>query len=301
MGNSESVNFDNQYRALYRREKDEESSIAYEKGTNRDELIEPFDFRNIRDYADQKKLTQKAMSVVKFRDTEDVEIKQFDNPVFNGLNVTSVLDGPNVCVLTGKSKSGLSTWTSALAASSVNGKKNTLVVDYTSNSDVAGTLEENGVSVNQVGMKQILNKEFGDAGQVNVLAPNNDKEEKVRLNLIRKIFSDFELPYDNVIIAARSEDFDAIVTLLRGSISTVILTTVPRHADVVEMQSLVDTITGMKVVVVLNECINLKWEKFLTQQEVKDLLVFMNPKVVKSIDFDNLNVGANLFESIMKA
>ena len=301
MGNSESANFENQYRSLYRKEKDEESTIAYNLTHNEDDRIEPFNFRNLKDYDDQKKLAAKTMASVKFRDSSEIELDMLDNPVFNSMTINSVLEGPDVFILTGKSKSGLSVWTSALACSAFNGGRKVLVLDYTSNSDILDTLNSNNVDANDLTMKDMLKKEYKDKDAIQVVSAHNDREEKIKLNFIRKIFSDFDLTFDCIFIASDSLYFDNIVTMLRGNISAAILTTVPRHSDVVELQKLVDSLTDLRVLVVLNECLELQWDQFLTQQEVKDLLMFMNPKVVKSIYFDTVNVSTNLYDAIANA
>ena len=68
IGDSENSNFNNTYRTLYRKEIDEDSSVMYNRTKNFDDVIEPFNFENIKAYDDQKRFLAHSDDTVIFRD-----------------------------------------------------------------------------------------------------------------------------------------------------------------------------------------------------------------------------------------
>lgn len=298
MGKSGSGDFDNKYRVLYRREKDEESSVAYNVSDNKDDLIEPFDFNGLQQYEEEKDTAVKTTTTVQFRDEANTEVEQLDSPVFEGMKIQNVLAGSNVFLMCGKSKSGLSTWAGALATSALAGEHNVLVIDYTNNSDVAPSLEQCQVPITRIRMKEYLSGRFGEGGTVRVLSTVNDKEESIRMNFIRKVFSKRKQEFDTIFVVIEESEFEQTIEILRSEVTSILFTATARRTDIVEMQKYVGRIPDVPVLVLLNEGIKLHWENYLSQEEVKVLLSFMKCKVVKSIEFNTLKIGSKLFATI---
>lgn len=300
MGVSQNADFYNKYRVLYRREAEEESTTAYEPKDSSKQLIEPFNLDVLKEYESQKSMVNKATTNVKVQD-EEFELKRYENPVFQDSKIQSVLAGPNVYVITGRAKSGLSTWASALAASSVAGSRNTIVIDLTKNQGVKECFEQNEKEFQSISMKQVLLEEKEMKSEMKILVPGNKKEEQVKLMFLQKIFDRKIQIADNVIVAAECSDFANVCEILKGKISKVFITVNPRFSDVKVIQEWVSFLRDESVMVILNDCVSLNWEEKVNQESVKKTLALINPKVLKSINFENLDVGEGLFSTIVNA
>lgn len=301
LGVTENQNFKNSYSKLYRVERDADSSVAYAKQDDSNLVIEPFDFKTVERYEEQKEVIQSTASMTHYHDESSFTVESLDNPKMHGMSVQDTFSGPELYLLTGKSKSGLSTWASAMASSALSGGKKVLVIDYTDNQEIFSTLETGKIPVVFHHFKEMLLDVKPVTDKVNICSFENDREHSVRMNLIRNLFGNSRLHYDTVLIAASQHDFNTLLTLLQSRINKIFFTTVPRHYDVVELQKYVVGLNDISTVVILNDCMNFMNDQLLTQEQVKDLLLFMNPKVVKSLTFRDLNVGPKLFEALSNA
>lgn len=295
IGDSENSNFNNTYRTLYRKEIDEDSSVMYNRTKNFDDVIEPFNFENIKAYDDQKRFLAHSDDTVIFRDSPS-DGETFQNPVLSTLDVdATALHDRKFFIVSGKSKSGASTWCSALACSASKSLNSVLVLDFSKNADIAYTLKECNVLFNTVTMKELLQHDTRADNSFDVLTPCNDKEYHQRINFIRKLTTLGVSKYDSVFVLTELDDLADVVPVLSLEIKKVILTLVPRYTDIIELQEFIDVISDFSVMIVLNEFMQLGWEDFVSPSVIKELLVFWAPKIVKSVTFDTVDIGEKLF------
>lgn len=299
MGITENLNFRNIYKPLWRAERGSDSSFAYEAQDDSDLLLEPFTFDNLKKFQNQRKLATKTASTFEIRDTAETEIEKFKSPTFGSIDVDPSVVNTNVSILTGKSKTGLSIWTGALAVSACHEGRSVLIIDYTSNKDLMATLQAYSIKFNKLKMQELL-KSFAVDKEIYVCKARNEHEENVKLEFIQYYFQKNASQFDEVLIAIDFAFFENVYRTVKGQLNKVLLTTVPKHADVVELQKYVKLLQGEEVVVIMNECIKMESEAFLDQQGVKNLLAFFNPKVVKSFYFKSLQVKGNLYNKILK-
>lgn len=299
MGITENASFRNVYKPLWRAERGSDSSFAYEAQDDSDLLLEPFVFDNLKKYQQQKNLAAKTSSTFEVRDSTELGVEKFKSPVFGQIDIDESPIKANVSILTGKSKSGLSIWTSALAVSAKHEGKSVLVIDYTSNKDVMGTLESYSIDFTKLKMQDLL-RGFAADKDLFVCKARNEREDDVRLDFVRYYVQRGVTQFDEVLIAVDRYLFNQVYNIVKGQINKILLTVVPKHADVVELQRYVNLLKGEDIVILMNECVKMGQESFLEPQGVKDLLVFFNPKVVQSIQFDSLQVKGNLYNKILR-
>lgn len=300
MGITEDVRFQNTYKPLWRAEKGSESSTAYEAQENRNLLLEPFTFENVKKYDNQKKVAAKATAAIEIKDTTDGMLKQYSDPNFHRIRLGGEPLQGSVCLVTGKSKSGLSIWSSVLAISASVALERVLLLDYTGNQDIVPLLQENGIDFNQKRMKELLRRRPVEEG-LSVCGIVNDKEESIKMEFVQHFFAVTNSQFSQIIIAVDNVFFEKIFQALRGVVCKVFLTVVPRHPDVVELQKFIQLFQdGDDITVLMNESMQLEGDNYLTQQEVKNLLPFFSPRVVKSIWFKSLKVKANLYNKLLK-
>ena len=299
IGLSSSTDFKNTYSTLYRKERNVKSSIAYEKQDDSGLILEPFNFESLENYENQKKLVTDATSSITFKDDTDGKVAGFNRPGFGRLDITDAAGGPPVVMLTGKAKSGLSTWTSALAVSSAKAVHGVLVMDYTSNSDVSKHLVDEKISFTECRMKNILERR-DNADGISVCTYHNDAEYLVRLNFLKNIFCSAALKQSIVLIPVDYHDFARTYTMLKGEIAKVIFTVTPRHSDVIELLDFVDLIDCADVLAILNKCVQMKGEEIMSQEQVKEALALFNAKVAKNYHFDSINVGTGLYIAMLQ-
>lgn len=297
MGISINANFKNSYKPLYRVERNSDSSTAYEAQDDSNLSLEPFNFDAIKSYENRKGLAVKTASTIPFKDVP-TERDSFSNPDFSQLQIEEQ-NKNNVCVLTGKSKSGLTTWTMALAVSAVAEGKSVLVLDYTSNSDVQPGLKNAEVEYSTVTMKEMLRKNNEYKEGITVCTIRNDREEKIKVNFLQRYLRLSVSEYDVVLIPTAPDVFEAVHTLAKEYLNKTLFTVVPRRSDVRELQKYIHCVKNEDVMVLLDECVNLMHDNYISQQEVKKLLVFFEPRVVGSMVFKNFNLKGTLYNKIL--
>lgn len=300
MGITEDVRFKNTYKPLWRAEKGSDSSTAYEAQNDSDVVLEPFTFENIKKYGSQKKVAAKATAAIEIKDVTNGNLKQFSEPSFHRIKLQDNFLQRNVCMVSGKSKSGLSVWSSALAVSASAVLDRVLLLDYTSNQDIAVLLKANKITFNEKRMKELVKRKQPENG-LSICGIVNDKEESVKMDFIQYFFAVPDLQFQQIVIAVDRGILEQVFHALKGALNKIFLTVVPCHPDVVELQKLISLFPkDSDITVLMNECVRLEGEEYLTQQEVKNLLPFFSPKVAKSIWFQSLNVKGNLYNKLLK-
>lgn len=300
MGISITNNFKNSYKPLYRVERNSDSSIAYDGQDDSNLSLEPFRFDELKSYENRKSLAVKTASTVPFKDPID-EVERFKDPDFSEMKLDDSLFKDNVSVLTGKSKSGLTTWTVALAVSAVAASKSVLILDYTSNSDVQPVLSSNGVDFEKKSMKDLLRKSSAAGVGLEVCSIVNDREEQVKLNFLQRFLNLNGNRYDVILIPVAENNFRQVYSLVQESLNKVFFTVVPRRTDVVELQKYIHCVKESKVMILLDECVSLVHDSYIAQEEVKKILSFFNPKVVSSYVFKDFKLKPTLYNKILIA
>lgn len=301
MGITAVNNFRNSYKTFYRAERNSEDSVTYEGQDDSDLMLEPFNFQNLKDYEGQKELLGNLSTGIEFKDdAEGMKTRQIPNVSLGAMGFHDVMAGPQSIMLSGKSKSGLSTWTAALAVSAAKAGKKVLVLDYTYNNDVSVHLASAKINYVEFRMKDILQNSY-ELNGLAVCTCRNETEFDVRLNFLKHVYCrKAELTFDLVLIPVDSRDFAVAFSMLRGEIGKVILTVVPRNSDVLELLEYAAMLDGTEVVAVMNESVReSSYDMAMSQEKIKETLSVINAKVVSSVWFGTLDVGRNISEAII--
>lgn len=300
MGITVNASFKNSYNVLWRAERNSDSDIAYEAQDDHDLLLEPFTFENVERYFNQKSIVAKTGSSVEFKDGYNYEKNKFSDPDFGKFRVDSILAGPSINIISGKSKSGLSIWACALAASAKFAGKNVFIIDYTSNSDISETFRQFGIQHDNVSMKEFLSGKENSGSLISVCAPHNDREDTVKVNFLQRTLRMFSnKSYNVVIVAVCIEMFPQVISLTNRKMDNTFLTVIPRHSDVVELQRYANILENCRVSVILNKSLAFDNDNYISPAEVKNILALYNPRIVGSVVFENLNIKDNLFNGLI--
>ncbi len=299
LGVSTTNDFKNKYTTLWRAERNSDSSFAYKAKDDKNLLLEPFVFDNLKKYEDQKQVVVRTSSNIEFKDSFEPGIAAAANPNMGVLPVADLINDNNVSLITGKSKSGLSVWTCALAVSAAYRGNSVLIMDYTSNGDIGVTFKQFGREFSFIQMKQMLRMQEAADG-ISVCGIRNDREEKVKMNFLQKMINTKRILWDVVLLAVDGLFVKQAYTLVQRQLNKIFLTVIPRHPDVVELQKFIKVFREQDIFVILNESLDVPSVTYLTQQEVKDVLIFFKPKVVKSHKFMNLDLKGGLYDSLLK-
>ncbi|MFG6347703.1 MAG: hypothetical protein K1W15_03175, partial [Lachnospiraceae bacterium] len=135
---------------------------------------------------------------------------------------------------------------------------------------------------------------------ISVCGIRNDREEKVKMNFLQKMINTKRILWDVVLLAVDGLFVKQAYTLVQRQLNKIFLTVIPRHPDVVELQKFIKVFREQDIFVILNESLDVPSVTYLTQQEVKDVLIFFKPKVVKSHKFMNLDLKGGLYDSLLK-
>lgn len=300
MGISITNNFKNSYKSLYRVERNSDSSTAYDGQDDSTLSLEPFNFDTVKSYENRKKLAAKTASTIPFRDTA-VEMEKFRDPDFGEMKLNEGVFNSNVSVLTGKSKSGLTSWTIALASSAMAAEKSVLILDYTSNSDVQSVLKNSKVNFTKKSMKELLRKSNANEVGIDVCTAVNDREEAVKLNFLQRYLNVNHNQYDVILVPVTESQFEQVYSIVQESLNKVFFTVVPRRSDVVELQKYIHCVKESDVMVLMDECVSLVHDCYIAQDDVKKILSFFNPKVVSSCIFKDFNLKPTLYNKILMA
>lgn len=294
-------NFRNSYKTLYRTERNSEDTVAYEGQDDSDLSIEPYSFQNLKDYETQKELVEKMSTDIEFRDDADqMQQRQISYANLGAMEVSNVLDVPQSIVLSGKSKSGLSTWASVLAVSASKTGKKVLVFDYTFNNDVSVHLKSDKIECTECRMKEILQNSY-KPGEITICTFRNETEYDIRFNFIKHMYyKKMVQPFDLILIPTDYCDFRVMFGMLNSKISKVVLTVVPRVSDVLELLDYTDMIIGTEVIAIMNEAVkDNPYDTIMSQEVIKESLSAINAKVVSSVWFNTLDVGRNISDAII--
>lgn len=299
MGVSTVRDFDNTYRDLYKVEKNSEADLAYAAKDDRKLKIEPFSFTGIETYEGYKDTAVKTDSGQVFTDSADTVLNTVDNPKLSTIELKSQLADRKVAIVTGKSKSGKSVWSTVLSTSAVAAGKTTAVFDFTLNSDMDAHFRMSDVVYKKFSLKQALNLESVEGGSLTLFFVQNKYEDRVKVDFLSHALSVVNSMFDVVIIVCELDLLDQISELLSDSITNVLLTSTALVSDLTCLVATAEKFRERNLKIILNESINLLGiDGFCSSDSAR--AIFPEPYVlIKPKQFTKLNFGPNIYKSVI--
>lgn len=301
IGVSKAQQFKNSYNNIYRVERGVDSKIAYEEQDDFDLTVEPFSYDKLKAYDMAKLTAQRAESGVVHQDELVQELEKFKEPVLGQIEINSVLTETESFLVTGLEKSGISTWSVALAESTKKTGKPITIIDFTDNRDIIPLLEQQGLAYSEVNMLSMIKLYRPKTGVLNVCTIHNDREDSVKMEFLQNIYSGNKIDKGFIFIAANLHSSDFIADILCNDLTRTFFCITPLSSDILRVQNYLAEYTEKhETILVLNNRLKLLENMQLVgAEEVKKLLPFSIP-VVQPINFETLDMDLTLFNALIK-
>ena len=300
LGISRSQNFKNSFVNVYRVERNSDSHKSYVGEDNKDVSIEPFNYDRLASYEQAKLDAIKVESGVQHKDVQHEEEK-FSNVAFGALNINSIYKTARTEIVTGYSKTGVTTWTIAMALSTLYSQKTVTVIDFSDNCDCAEVLENNNIPFNQVPMIDMLRLYTPKPNMLNVCSAKSIKERSVEFEFLKNLYSKEDLTSGFVFIITPIEKLENTFRIIHNDLDQIFIGVAPLRADIMRLQQyLMPYEMEADIKVFLNMRMHLMNEKdYLDVSNVKAMLPYDNVGVISPIEFSNFNVDKTLYEKLL--
>ncbi|MEY8333118.1 hypothetical protein AALB53_08440 [Lachnospiraceae bacterium 47-T17] len=299
MGTSEIKDFKNQYRRVYRVERNADSNAAYLPKNDATLVVEPFDFINISEYEERKRAAARTDSGHVHTDNKDSDLAVFESPSFSKIEYSGSVLKQRICIITGGSNSGKSVWSTVIGASANMDGHTVLIIDYTRNQDITDLCNtlHTGFIIHSI-RDLLLDNNLKEA-TMNVCHFLGDNERGVRLEFLQNFISRMCNSNCLVIIVAELEDYEEIDRLLYDLISTRIYMVTPLKGCVNAILPLVEKHADSSSIVIMNQAVRLMNSmEYLDASDVREMLD-TKIRLAKATFFDDLNKGPKVYKSII--
>ena len=304
MGVSESRDFNNSYKKLYRVERNSDSDLAYKAENNSDLVIEPFSYTGVSEYDSRKKIAAKVDSGNVFTDAKDSEMEMYDAPHFGELEYDGEFNASRVHLVTGDSKSGKTLWSTILAGSARTAGRTVCVFDFTSKLGTDTLLKQSNIAFEIKTMKELLYDAELAKDNLYVCSSSSEKENAIKFEFMQNLFTRPLKAFDDIFIIADLAESRRIADLLHDRIDDYLITVIQKTADLLiaatEIDTVISKIPTVRPYVILNGVI--MQSALLEQMQAKEAkeLFGSDVTVVNGKLFSTLTFSKVLYESIFK-
>lgn len=303
IGTTNSDNFRNTFKEVYRVERNSESAVAYTPADDSNLVIEPFNYERVNLYETAKENSRRAESGILHHDAflEDSNVIKADNINLGDLQVIDSIRKIETLIITGERKTGISTWATALAASAVSAGHSVTLIDFTDNYDIEELLKSNGLTYQYVRMIDMLHNYKYEQNAINLVSTFTEKEKDIRTEFLQHVYTNRNSIAPICIIAIPEYLYESVQHILVNEISRVLYCINPIYNDILAKQEVIYKFAQKEnFMVVLNNRIRLLQGVSAIDKETLEGLLPFNMQIIQAIDFDNLNVDAGLFNSLME-
>lgn len=291
LGVSESAKFKNKRKNVYRVENSNESKEVFLPELDTGLTVEPFNYDSNRNYEKAKENASRTESGIEYTDSMK-PMKKFIRPSFGSISFDSILHGNKTVCISGLAKSGITTWTCALATSAIDLGKSLLVLDYTDNQDIFDTMVLNRIKCKQIDMIELLQNCQVENGVIGVCGLANEKERKVKSEFLQNFFSRVDT-FDYVFVVTSIDYMEKAVSIVGDMLSKLFLCTSVIQHDVELMNTYVEKVVKKaQTMVILNNVVKVMDDSILLDDKTCKEILANQCKVVSPITFEDLHLGA---------
>lgn len=291
LGVSESAKFKNKRKNVYRVENSNESKEVFLPELDTGLTVEPFNYDSNRNYEKAKENASRTESGIEYTDSMK-PMKKFIRPSFGSISFDSILHGNKTVCISGLAKSGITTWTCALATSAIDLGKSLLVLDYTDNQDIFDTMVLNRIKCKQIDMIELLHNCQVEKGVIGVCGLANEKERKVKSEFLQNFFSRVDT-FDYVFVVTSIDYMEKAVSIVGDMLSKLFLCTSVIQHDVELMNTYVEKVVKKaQTMVILNNVVKVMDDSILLDDKTCKEILANQCKVVSPIIFEDLHLGA---------
>lgn len=303
LGVSKNTDFANSYKNIYRVERNDEAKRAFVATDDSNLLIEPFDYSNLNKYMEAQHTAAKVESGVYRKDLNaETNLETFNSPSLGHLKIDDNIFHESTIVVTGKRKTGVSVWATALAASALNYDKPVLLFDLTENGDIWDLLSDKQLSSKAYSVKDLTKLFHLDTDVINICTPTAEQRD-VLYEMFQYLYAKSSLNIYRVIIACDAKFVDTLLELVHSELAKVLYCVQPLRNDLLCIQEYVSLMSqkyANKFVLILNKLSNLMpGVSFLSESDIQNLFPF-DIAIVKSITFEDFKLDGSLISSILE-
>lgn len=292
-GVTSSENFSNTIRNVYRYEKGSEATKAYTPKDTSKHRVEAFNFNNLDNYDRAKNNAIKTDTLIANKTASEKVTGVFEDIVFGKMDVKPVNE-TKIFVVSGKSKSGKSVFTSVLAASAIKYNSNLMILDLTSNNDIGWLLKKHSMPFQELKMINVIQNNINPESIISLLTINRDDYE-ILYDFFTLLGANItNLKIKNVVIVCDYKELHNIISIFDKSVKRVFITSTPLQKDLEELKYLLQKLNH-DIYVILNNSISLMDNvNYPSNEYIKEILPD-RCRIVAPIRFDNLNIQHNYF------
>ena len=232
----------------------------------------------------------------------ETNLETFNSPSLGNLKIDDNIFHESTIVVTGKRKTGVSVWATALAASALNYDKPVLLFDLTENGDIWDLLIDKQLSSKAYTVKDLTKLFHLDADVINICTPTVE-QRAVLYEMFQYLYAKSSLNTYRVIIACDAKFVDTLLELVHSELAKVLYCVQPLRNDLLCIQEYVSLMSQKytnKFVLILNKLSNLMpGVSFLSESDIQNLFPF-DIAIVKSITFEDFKLDGSLISSILE-
>lgn len=297
MGTTEDNIVVNTRRQLYRVERNSDTTEIFSEKNDLDLSVKPFSYDNLTMYKRSQENTVRLNSGVPVAEFPNTELKRFNDLSFSTISVQNNELAFNKVIVSGREKTGMSTWAVALAASaqSITGKQ-VCLLDFTNNGDIPVTCSKFNLKFQKRTMADLLQLKAVDENCITVCQPRNESENGVLFAFLNQLLRTHSTVFTDYILVLPVDRLRSAAMLIQPTL--VLLTAVPLLNDIRALQEFSDLSDFTKLVIVLNELMgSYAKDSFMTQEDIKTMFL-EKAALVKSVVFKDMNVGSGIYDKL---
>ena len=296
IGVSLTKDFKNTYRPLYRKERGQDSMIAYDKKNDSDLVIEPLSYSNLKNWDSQKELSKSVEQSTPIPDPDNDERNKWFNPNFAGIASDDVLRTGKLTIVSGEKRSGKSMWALELASAAISTDRRVCLYDFTTMQDIAELRDKNSVKLTNIEPLDMMRLQLC-------------REDKLCSMPDRKILSDF-LRYlviqrfkifNSIILVVEKEDFVKVCSIMRNLSPDCVYLTFAREDDVKNARDLLNCVSSENKILILSSTVSEYSESLMDATDIKESLLAsdVKAKVVKPFMFKDFEHTPWLYQRLI--
>lgn len=274
--------FKNHYRNLYRRNRGDDATMAFEPGDDRDVSVEAFDYSGVKMWEEKKKLATSVEQDIPIEDSDEYRHPNWVNPSFDGILMDDILPPGNLIIVTGAKHGGKSTWGIQLANSATANGQRTAIYDFTRMQRLQGMVSENALPFKTISPFDMMHlKEY--SGDVICSFNFNESLLPFLSFVLRQRFGVFQV----IVAVVDEQELPKFIEVLGSMITILINTVYPNISDVKAVSQAISRYKCKKIVPISFSGIE-NPEKDLSADEIKQNFVTANIiKPYKFVEFNN--------------
>lgn len=277
--------FQNHYRNLYRRGKGDDATLVYEPKSDRDVIIEPFNYDELKAWDERKDLVKSIEAKVPIEDSDESQHFVESSVSLPEIKIDDVEHDVDVILVTGQKKAGKAVWGLQLANAAVSAGRKVAVLDCTNTQSATFAAQRHELLFEKCEPWDFIRaSEFDNAAVL--CSFNHGTSLEVFLKYVEKhTYQQF----NTVVVIVDEAAAGGVLEALHGSVTCILCVGYPFREDIHVVKNLLNGKAMGKYFIVSSNNFNSECSTLeaLSADEIK--LELPGSKVIKPYKFQNFN------------